>query len=167
MSKNRYVDTRFWDDEYIAERDPIEKLLFLYFLTNPLTNICGIYEIMLKRVAFDTGIDKDMIIKILERFEKDGKIKYDGGWIAITNFSKHQKMNPNIKKGIIDGYRKSPKALVLWIKERLNKPSEGFAMTLLNSSLNLDSSLDSISSLDEEDEIKETLGKFKKKIKAG
>jgi len=29
MSKKRYVDTKFWDDNYIIEKDPNEKLLFL------------------------------------------------------------------------------------------------------------------------------------------
>ena len=56
------VNTKFWDDTYIVTLDPIEKLLYLYFLTNPLTNICGIYEIQLRRVAFDTGIDKEVVV---------------------------------------------------------------------------------------------------------
>ncbi|MBA7590758.1 hypothetical protein ES708_32895 [subsurface metagenome] len=91
MSKKRYVDTKFWDDNYIIEKDPIEKLLFLYLLTNTLTNIIGIYEISTNRIAFDTGIDREMVDKILKRFEEDDKIKYENGWVAIKNFTKHQK----------------------------------------------------------------------------
>ena len=34
MSKKRWINTKFWDDEYITELESIEKLLFLYFLTN-------------------------------------------------------------------------------------------------------------------------------------
>jgi len=37
--KKRYISTKFWDDEFIVNLDPIEKLLFMYFLTNPLTNV--------------------------------------------------------------------------------------------------------------------------------
>lgn len=100
MSKQRYLDTKFWDDSYIVSLDPVEKLLFIYFLTNPLTNIIGIYEITIRRIAFDTGIDKDMVLKILDRFELDKKIRYKNGWIVVKNFIKHQKDSPSINKGI-------------------------------------------------------------------
>jgi len=119
MSKNRYLNTSFWDDSFIINCDPIEKLLFLYCLTNPLTSICGIYEISLKRIAFDTGIDKEMILKIFERFEKADKIKYENGWIALKNFTNHQKCsdNPedNINKGIEKALLKVPENLKIWI----------------------------------------------------
>ncbi len=55
LAKQRIVNTKFWDDSYITRLTPTEKLLFLYLITNPLTNISGVYELPLKRVAFDTG----------------------------------------------------------------------------------------------------------------
>ncbi len=100
MAKQRYVNTKFWTDPYVSDLDPSEKLLFLYFMTNHLTNISGIYEVTIRQVAFDTGIDKSMVMKILNRFEKDDKIIYRNGWIAIKNFIKHQTLNPKIKIGI-------------------------------------------------------------------
>jgi hypothetical protein len=68
MAKLRSVNTKFWDDNYIIKLKPIEKLLFLYFLTNPLTDICGAYEISKARISFDTGINLDLLETILERF---------------------------------------------------------------------------------------------------
>jgi hypothetical protein len=100
MAKQRYINTRFWDDSYVIDLDPIEKLLFIYFLTNPLTSIVGAYEISARRIAFDTGIDRDMVPKILKRFEESGKIFYVDGWIVIKNFIKHQSINPKIVSGI-------------------------------------------------------------------
>ena len=104
MSKFRYINTKFWDDPYIIDLDPIEKLMYIYFITNPLTNICGIYEITIKRIGFDTGIDRDMVAKILARFEKDDKMYYRNGWIAVRNFIKNQrqsdKVGDNINVGI-------------------------------------------------------------------
>jgi len=94
------VNTKFWVDGFISNLDPIEKLLYLYLLTNPSTNIAGIYEIPIKNIAVDTGIDKEMVIKIFKRFEDEGKIKYKDGWLVIKNFIKHQKINPKITKGI-------------------------------------------------------------------
>ena len=94
------INTKFWVDGYISNLDPIEKLLYLYLLTNPSTNIAGIYEVPIKSIAVDTGIDKEMVLKIFKRFEKDQKIKYKDGWVVIKNFIKHQKDNPKVKKGI-------------------------------------------------------------------
>lgn len=91
MAKRRYVNTVFWDDVYVSDLDPSEKLVFIYLITNSCTNIAGVYQIPLKRIALDTGIDRDMIRKILDRFQADGKILYtDDGWISVKNFMKHQ-----------------------------------------------------------------------------
>lgn len=125
MSKQRYLDTKFWDDSYIINKDPIEKLLFIYLLTNPLTNILGIYEISLRRIAFDTGIEQEMVLKILERFEKDNKVKYHQGYIALKNFTKHQKNNPSVNKGIETLISETPLELLQWVNidiERFNIP---------------------------------------------
>lgn len=94
MANNRYVNTSFWKDGYIADLDPIEKLVFIYLLTNPQTNLAGVYEINIREIAFDTGIDKDMVVKIMSRFEADNKIIVNNGWVAMLNFQKHQKLNP-------------------------------------------------------------------------
>jgi hypothetical protein len=116
MAKQRYINTRFWDDGYIATLDPLEKLLFIYFLTNPLTEICGAYEIPLRRVAFDTGIDADMVLKIVARFADADKIIYRDGWVLVCNFLKHQSSNPKIDKGVEIAVKRCPD----WIKDRLS-----------------------------------------------
>ena len=95
------IKDNFWTDSYIANLDPVEKLLFLYLLTNPLCNIAGIYEIQPKRIAFDTGIDAEMVEKLLKRLVKDNKILRTGDWILIINHGKHQTFkNENVIKGI-------------------------------------------------------------------
>lgn len=97
--KNRYVNTKFWQDGYIVNLLPDEKLLFLYFLTSPLTNISGIYECPIKIMAMHTGFDSDNLEVIIKRFE--GKIHYIDGWVYIRNFVKHQSLkSPSVKKGI-------------------------------------------------------------------
>lgn len=131
MSKNRYLDTKFWTDTFIVNSDPIEKLLFIYILTNPLTNISGIYEISLKQIAFDTGIDKEMIERVFFRFEKANKLIYINGWIAITNFINYQKINPNVKIGIEESLKKVPIEVMIGF-QRLSK-----ALNYLNLNSNL------------------------------
>lgn len=99
MSKKRYVDTRFWDDEYIIRLDPMEKLLFLYFLTNTLANLCGIYEISIGRIAFDTGMDAKKIKKTLTKFGKNKKVFYIDGYVFVKNYEKYQLDNPKVNAG--------------------------------------------------------------------
>ena len=89
----------------------MEKLVFLYLLTNPLTNISGVYELPFKRVAFDTGIAIDRAQEIITRLEKDGKVVVAGGWIGIVNFIKHQTLNPKVKQGIVSELKRAPKAV--------------------------------------------------------
>lgn len=136
MAKSRVINTKFWADDYISHLDPTEKLLFLYFLTNPFTDISGVYEIPLKNIALDTGIDKEMVEKIIKRFEKHGKIFYRKGWLAIKNFSKHQNLNnPKILAGVEMGLSKAPD----FIKDKLSITNQDLSHS--NSNLNSNSNL--------------------------
>lgn len=112
MAKCRMVDTRFWDDAYITNLNPNEKLLFLYFLTNPQTTIAGVYEITEKRIAFDTGLGKSEITAALQKFTKDKKIIYEAPWLAVVNFVKHQSLNPKVVKGITIALQAAPTHIV-------------------------------------------------------
>ena len=97
MAKYRSITTRFWTDNFISELNPLDRYLFLYFLTNEHTNIIGIYEVPLRVISFETGIEIDMLKKMLDRL--DGKIFYVDGWVFIKNFVKYQSENPSVKKG--------------------------------------------------------------------
>ena len=101
MAKQRIINTKFWDDSFIRSLKATEKLLYIYLISNPLTNICGIYEISLDRIVFDTGIPSNLVEKSFKLFIQKGKILYTDGWIKIVNFSKYQnEKSPKIKKGI-------------------------------------------------------------------
>lgn len=99
MSKGRYVKTNFWRDTYIVELDTTQKLLFLYFLTNPATNLSGVYEIDLRLVSLDTGIQQKQIEKVLQKFMADDKMHYQNGWLIIKNFIKNQRFNDSMRRG--------------------------------------------------------------------
>lgn len=109
MATQRYISTSFWTDKWIRQLDPSERYLYLYFLTNPQTNIAGIYQITLDRIAFDTGYDERTLRPMIERFQKARKAFYiDDEWIVIPAWPKHQKITKskngekenNTKKGI-------------------------------------------------------------------
>ena len=109
--KLRSVNTRFWDDTFISELNPSEKLLFLYLLTNPLTNLLGIYEVSLKRISFDTGLKSDAIQKGFERFGRVKKVFFVDGFIILPNFLKNQRLNTNMKIGITKLFNQLPNEL--------------------------------------------------------
>lgn len=90
MAKERMINTRIWSDNWVSELDPIEKLLFLYFLTNSYTNISGVYELPLKVAAVETGIDPSMLAKVLPRLEP--KIIHRDGWVIMPNFPRYQNL---------------------------------------------------------------------------
>ncbi len=114
MAKQRYINTKFWSDNFIVELNPLDRYLFLYFLTNEHTNICGVYELPLRTMAFETGIEKDMLQKMLERLKK--KIFYIDGWVYIKNFAKHQRNNDSIQKGIARTLKEIPDEIMAKIK---------------------------------------------------
>lgn len=102
MATQRYVSTSFWDDEWVQGLSSDEKYLYLYLLTNPLTNIAGVYEITDRRITFDTGLSGTLVAKILGRFMEDGKAVRHKGWIILPAWPEHQRWStaPKIKAGI-------------------------------------------------------------------
>ncbi|GAC1413839.1 MAG: hypothetical protein NVSMB66_6450 [Candidatus Doudnabacteria bacterium] len=138
MAKNRIVNTRFWIDDYIGKLDPVEKLLFLYFITSPASDICGVYEIPLKVVAADTGIDMGIVSEILKRFSRDKKIFYTKGWVGVKNFIKHQSLNPKVEAGIKNGLDKAPKELI----HRLSIGYQGLSHSNTDTDTNTNSNTD-------------------------
>lgn len=100
MAKYRPIKTSFWQDDWIASLEAEEKLLFLYLLTNPHTNLCGIYMISIRYLAFETGLNEAKVLECLNRFSADDKVHYKDGWIKIVNHEKHQSNSPKIKQGI-------------------------------------------------------------------
>lgn len=132
MSKLRSLETSFWSDPFIEELSSEEKLLFIYLITNDKTNMLGIYEVSLKKMSFDTGIEKQIIINTLERFGTLGKVRYIDNFVILVNFLKHQKFNPNMMKSAIDVYNSLPNNLKSnKISVSKVNPSKGF-QTLLN-----------------------------------
>ena len=133
MAKNRYINTVFWNDNYVVDLDPSEKLIFIYLITNPHTNISGVYQLPLKTIAVDTGIEKDMCKKILDRFIKDKKIIYSDGWIAIMNFLKHQNYNsPQVQIAIENELKNVPDTVSIPYQQVLDTLHINISLIKLN-----------------------------------
>lgn len=130
--KLRSVNTKFWDDGFVVDLTPTEKLLFLYLITNPLTKLVGIYEISLKRIAFDTGLNQQQIEKGFERFEKVRKAFFVDGWIILPNWLKNQNLNSNMKIAVIKEFNELPKQLIVNLINNENKTVSNGYETISN-----------------------------------
>jgi hypothetical protein len=60
----------------------------MYLLTNENTNIAGVYKITIKRIKDATGIPREEVKKILDKFSTTGKAFYVDEEITITDFNK-------------------------------------------------------------------------------
>ena len=115
MAIFRKVHVTFWRDEFVEGLTPEQKFFYLYLLTNDRTTQCGIYEITIKQMCYDTGYNDDTIKKLIEYFIGTGKVKYsnDTKEIALKNWVKYNDSNSPKVKACIDNELKKVKNRVL------------------------------------------------------
>lgn len=118
MSKHRTVKSEFWVDEYIEELNPNEKLVFLNLLTSPQSNILGIYKNTIKRIAFDTGLQKQVIENAIKKFSSNDKVYFIDGYIIMVNHHKHQNANGSMREGIKKLISFLPSSIIDFIKSK-------------------------------------------------
>jgi len=115
MAIFRKVHVTFWRDEFVESLTPEQKFFYLYLLTNDRTTQCGIYEITIKQMCYDTGYNDDTIKKLIEYFVGTGKVRYSGETkeIALKNWVKYNDSNSPKVKACIDNELKKVKNRVL------------------------------------------------------
>lgn len=91
MATFRKVHVQFWSDPFIQELSPEQKMFYLYLLTNDRTKQCGIYEITIKQMSYDTGYSIDTVSVLLSYFIGIDKIQYNNDFneIAIKNWNRY------------------------------------------------------------------------------
>ena len=102
MADWRYFASSFWSDPYIQELKQESKYLYIYLFTNEHCNQAGFYQITVKTISFETGIDKERVSSLLDQFITDGKITYEKHILWVKNFLRHQpNRSPQVWKRII------------------------------------------------------------------
>lgn len=111
MANFRQFHMSFWTDNKIEEYSVDEKFLYLFFLTNPLTNLCGCYEVSYKKIADFTGLTRDKAEKTTIMLVNRGVIDYSDttGELLILKWYKYnwttsEKFRTPLKKEI-DGVK--------------------------------------------------------------
>ena len=104
----RMIDTELWNNEEIIENFTAEdKYFWLYLLTSPHNNICGVFKNSPNLIARDMGLHKDTVVNLLYRFEKIHNLIYadkETNEVLILNWYKFN-------------WTKSPKILTMVEKE--------------------------------------------------
>lgn len=105
MAGYRQAHSHMWSDGWFAELKPEYKLLFMYLFTNERASVCGLYELSLRVMSFETGLEKEVILAGFEEFQKTepAKAMYDpqSGVVFVRNMLKYQgSTSPHVKKRI-------------------------------------------------------------------
>ena len=161
MSVKRLVNSRTWSDKWVETLSTVEKLLWLYLLTNDQTNMLGIYEITLSRMVFETGLTKPQVTGALKRFEQDKRAHYFfEEWIFMVNHFKNQaftdsgdKKKNNMLKSAEALYYKLPKNVLEKLDsmgfdafERLSMPLQRGPVLDVDKDIDVDSDIENTKS---------------------
>lgn len=117
----RSVQDRFWSDGWVRKLNPLDRYLFLYLLTNEHSSWCGVYELEMGVMAFESGLDeRELERSMLPRLAP--KVIYFDGWVYIPNWTRHHasesgNLSPQQKKGVEAAWAKVPERIRLTLKE--------------------------------------------------
>jgi hypothetical protein len=110
------VQTSIWrKSRKFKQLDPLERLLYLYLITNEDTELCGAYELDLDEISLHTGIDSRMLKQMFSRLEEIGLAAYRDGWVLLLNY-KAVFDNPKVRRGIEAGRKRLPE----WVARELD-----------------------------------------------
>ena len=109
MAIYRNVSMEFWkDSKVIDDFTPEDRYFMLYCLTNPNTNLCGCYEISIRKMSYELGYNEETVSKLIDRATNvHGIIAYDRDTkeLLIKNWHKYNwtnssKLDAPLKKEI-------------------------------------------------------------------
>ncbi len=90
-SDYRSVQTRMWrEDEWFQELDVHARLFWIYLFTNPSASPAGIYRLPLRTMAFESGIDSQLVQKFMRDFSAVNKAHYSDGVVWVVNMRRLQ-----------------------------------------------------------------------------
>ena len=89
MAEFRNIHSKIWKDDWFTELAPDEKLVFIYLFSNERASVCGMYEMPIKFIAFETGISLDRVSEIMDTLSRAGKVLYEGGVVWVVNLPKY------------------------------------------------------------------------------
>lgn len=72
MAIFRNIQMSFWTDAKVSDDfTACDRLMYLYLLTNPHTNLSGCYQVTVKQISSEIGFDVRKVRRLLSRFDQD------------------------------------------------------------------------------------------------
>ena len=113
MADFRAIYTKIWKDGWFMDLEPEAKLLWIYLFSNEQATVAGIYELPLKFIAFETGLDAGYCIDTLSSFEQHGRIRYQDGILWVRNLRKYNETkSPKVQTRIQKDFEAVPDGIV-------------------------------------------------------
>jgi hypothetical protein len=119
-TRQRYISTSIWSDEWFDSLTTLEKLIYFHLLTNEFTNAAGVYHFSLKQIRTDLDISRGEVQAAMEKFEAAGKAYFFKEYIVIPKWLKHQKISERNKifLGVLTILRGLPDEIKRFIADR-------------------------------------------------
>ena len=70
MEIRRYISTRIWGESLFEPLTATEKLIWIYLLTNPATNMLGIYGLTVRRIGYDCNTSAQIVRRCIKKLEE-------------------------------------------------------------------------------------------------
>lgn len=88
--KTRIIKTRIWsDDEKFGSLSSVEKLIFIYFITNERIGMTGYYECPERVVLFESGVTKSQLDSTKIKLAELGMVLFHENWVFVVHAEKH------------------------------------------------------------------------------
>lgn len=110
--KTRILHTRMWEDTYFFNLNRLEKLAFIYLLTNDKVSLTGIYELPDQFIVFNLGATNDEVQQIKIKFQNDGKFVFKDGWVKIVNHDKYNSFSGSALDAREKEFKNVPKDMI-------------------------------------------------------
>lgn len=118
MAANRIINTGYWSDKYISSLPSDHRYLLLYLKLNKYIQVSGCCKLKVLQMVLETGLSEETVRAGLTQLENDGRIKYDGDWIAVAG--EMQSKGPKLRSAVDQQLALAP----AWVGEFLVQGTE-------------------------------------------
>lgn len=104
----RMIDTNIWEDAKVEELTPMAKLMWVYVLTSPRGNLAGCFELTIRRISIDTGMQAAQARKAIDELRAASLVAYDEqtSELLILQWGKHNwSKSPKLEKPLTEAIR--------------------------------------------------------------
>ena len=87
--KIRQVHTDFWFNSTQDGLSYNSRYLYMYLLTSPHINLCGVFRLPDQYMCLETGMDQKTLNGAKEELSDNKKVRFHSGWVYVVNAVKY------------------------------------------------------------------------------